>query len=764
MAGLIAWMRCLLARLRERESRSRQTPDKPAIEVTQLREPYILVFCGHPCGGKSYLHEAFKKAHPEVSSDENEEDEMDQIRSVKLTGPINDESARGAAYRLLHFYASRKLSKRQPVTLNATYMPQRHRAELAALAVRSEVPIYIVQCVCSPEIAVKRFQERRPGEHAGSDLTALRVRQLAERYERFDGALLLNTDATQGAEPYLSYINDYLNGDTPADPIRWAQHDYSGPHTKPAPPSESRSAPSKKLSEASVRAAKRLRWLYRLGVCSLLLGAIFGVSSVLLKLGWILHSTMWPWYSSLRGNQGWIHAFLQSFSGAAITLFRRSLEEDALVEWVHFSVLCLTVAGLASIVIAFYHDSRAQREEAETWAAAGMNPRYFLNPGDTRPPDREIFHAYQSRLKPSGTSRLPIMNVPVFFQTLPSHRNSFSAQATKGIQIASELPQEAARFSLDWEGFQLWRKEERQKEYPFAYSHEYGLRCVSMKSPSADVPVCEMEVVRSEYGDYVCAEHSVNLVSPGALPDMRRLMEGRSWDSGELDLGNIEESAKRYSMRMSTTALILTQDNYFVLQRRSQRVATGMGNLGSAASGAADYFADSANTLRGFFVGLGWIFAHVPWPGSSHWLLWKILKVLRLQPTKWDLRSTALRETREEIGLAHRDFLKGRDWSDTLVPPFECPFLGAAFNLLYGRDLNFYCCFRTTLRSDQISACRKKRQTRDRWEVDNLVLLDHKKVTMGAIQRGELDRLLPNRSRHLLGALYAWAVYVGQVG
>jgi len=243
----------------------------------------------------------------------------------------------------------------------------------------------------------------------------------------------------------------------------------------------------------------------------------------------------------------------------------------------------------------------------------------------------EMFHAYQSRLKPSEVPRLPIMNLPVFFQILPSCRNSFRTQAAKGTQIASDLPREAAKFGLDWEGFQLWRNEARQKEYPFAYSHEYGLRCVSLKSPSEDIPVCEMEVVRSEYTEYICTEHSVNLVSPGGLPDMRRLMEGPSWDIGELDLCSTEKSARRYSMRMSTTALILTQDNYFVLQRRSQRVATGMGNLGSSSAGAADYFADSANWLRGLFAGSGWVFAHAPWPSLSHWLLWKLLWPLKLR-------------------------------------------------------------------------------------------------------------------------------------
>jgi hypothetical protein len=48
------------------------------------------------------------------------------------------------------------------------------------------------------------------------------------------------------------------------------------------------------------------------------------------------------------------------------------------------------------------------------------------------------------------------------------------------------------------------------------------------------------------------------------------------------------------------------------------------------------------------------------------------------------LTKTALRETREEIG-----------WAPHRLDDVRAPFLGAAFSLLRGRDLNFYCHFDT---------------------------------------------------------------------
>lgn len=306
---------------------------------------------------------------------------------------------------------------------------------------------------------------------------------------------------------------------------------------------------------------------------------------------------------------------------------------------------------------------------------------------------------------------------------------------------------------MDWNGFVMWRQKERREEYAMTYSHEYGLRCVGLDNQKPD-DTCIINAAKCTYDEYVSTELAVNFCAPGSLPDMRRLFEGESWDDGNLDLLNVAESARRYSMRVSVTGLVLTDDDYFILQRRSAVVGHGLGSLAGAVNGAADYYADCCDWDNLKWLLQGKAYAAVPY--SFHeW-------ISRLElggPRRWDLAKSALREVREEIGLLDTVFYKSNQ-EERGVPPFKRPFIAAAYNLRYGRDLNFYCCFRTLLKSEEISAQRKN--ARDRWEVEDLVFLHRDEVTMQAIISGALERILPNRARHLLGALYAWAVYAGR--
>ena|SRR5437867_5424195 len=73
---VVTWIRRLRTVFREPSvptSNASTAFKKP--DQLHIRDQFVLVFCGPPCGGKSYLHEAFKRAHPQVSFNE-----MDQIR------------------------------------------------------------------------------------------------------------------------------------------------------------------------------------------------------------------------------------------------------------------------------------------------------------------------------------------------------------------------------------------------------------------------------------------------------------------------------------------------------------------------------------------------------------------------------------------------------------------------------------------------------------------------------------------------------------
>jgi predicted kinase len=157
--------------------------------------PFILVICGPPCSGKSSLRQALVKSRDDIRWHE-----MDDVRLRVLPGPINDEPARSAAYRIIHFRAGKDLLNGHSVLL-ATYQPLQHRSEVANLALRLDVPLFVVQCVCTPNEAVRRFAQRG-ANHGGADLTALRVKDLSERYERFDGALLLETTTNRKSSKF----------------------------------------------------------------------------------------------------------------------------------------------------------------------------------------------------------------------------------------------------------------------------------------------------------------------------------------------------------------------------------------------------------------------------------------------------------------------------------------------------------------------------------------------------------------------------------
>jgi hypothetical protein len=229
----------------------------------------------------------------------------------------------------------------------------------------------------------------------------------------------------------------------------------------------------------------------------------------------------------------------------------------------------------------------------------------------------------------------------------------------------------------------------------------------------------------------MCREQAVNLLAPGSLPDMRSLLEGEDWDTGRLDL-SVPKSAERYSMQMSVTGLILTDDDYFILQRRSNAVGHGLGSLAGSVNGGAHHGKDGT------------------------WMRRLAIKLNVTGLQRWNLRCSALRETREEIGLRDKTFAKLAEARNG-VPPFDRPFIGAGYNLRYGRDLNFYCCFRTTLKAGEIAS--QRRYAKDKWEVENLVFLHRSRVSVDAIKSGDLSRELSKPARHLTGALYAWAVY-----
>jgi predicted kinase len=160
----------------------------------------LLVLSGPPCAGKSSLAAALAAKlgihwlH------------TDMMLSLLIPNSDRRKSDRDLAYRSTLATAKEFLKDSRSVLLDATYGSQEHRQAVEACAEALDVPLYLVQCRVSPELAVARFKSR--GAHPATDLSEDRVRDLATRYRYFESGLILAAELPLADR--LHRVEDYL--------------------------------------------------------------------------------------------------------------------------------------------------------------------------------------------------------------------------------------------------------------------------------------------------------------------------------------------------------------------------------------------------------------------------------------------------------------------------------------------------------------------------------------------------------------------------
>jgi 8-oxo-dGTP pyrophosphatase MutT (NUDIX family)/predicted kinase len=705
---------------------------EPKEDSSKVRKK-IVVFCGHPCAGKTYISKIFQGSFPNFVRLE-----MDDLRKMRIPGTVHDKSRRDSAYRIMHHEVTKALHTHLNVAVVATYYPSKARAEIAEIARRFDAELYVVQCVCEAQVAVDRFLRRlrEEPEHAGTDLCATRVRDLANQYERFDGGLTIETTNDSKQCVIHAILHRYISSGPGVDPCSWAQHWYSILPQPDKPPS---GAPGK-LSEAILKRAWWTLFGHRLAKITILGSLIMGGIPLL-------------FYIYIRLSAEWLH---WTHGRSVLDDLWNGLVASSWPEIATGTTFTIAAAGIIGIFLVFYKETKEKWQKAKDIVDKGSLPVYNLpDRANETPSDREVYYAYQCRMKEVERVKMPIPEIPVYFLIPPQKGKAFGVIAEKAALykeshvIPTELQKGAAKMALDWEGFAAGRWNAYCKDYALnTKSAEKNLRCVGDPTQSLDGTHYTVPGHFCPYNDYAVRELSVNLCAPGTLPDMRRLFEGPAWDEEFVDLSNLKDAARRYSMRMSVTGLLLTNDDFFVLQRRSSSVASGVGSLGASVGGAVDFCKDALGWRRFLCCLRKW--------NIEKSRLREFFEETGIAdkccPSQWNLKKSLLRELREETGIADKD----------LRPIEPGPFIGAAFNLRYGRDLNFYALLNTNLCSSQISAKRDSRRAHDRWEVDHLEFLHCERVTVESIRNGVLQGQLPDWSRHLLGALYAWAVYKDQ--
>jgi len=214
---------------------------------------------------------------------------------------------------------------------------------------------------------------------------------------------------------------------------------------------------------------------------------------------------------------------------------------------------------------------------------------------------------------------------------------------------------------------------------------------------------------------------------------MREFFEGDPWRERRLELHRVRAASARYSLIVSVAVIVTTVEGFLVLQRRSHLVQAAVGGIAASATG----------TVR-------WRDLEVHRPVGQG-----ARRRIDLTVRSGSLRRAVFRQLREEIALSRDDFEED-----------PAPFLAAAFNLRYGRDLSFYCHLASRLTRAEVSKrfamrrglrARLKGVGKDRWEAAHLVFVPVEEIAADGSPSPFLSSILGD-SRHVRGALYAFAM------
>ena len=399
-------------------------------------------------------------------------------------------------------------------------------------------------------------------------------------------------------------------------------------------------------------------------------------------------------------------------------------------DWSSVATFWMSLSILSAAVLPLFQWALPRFVEAAKIVSVGDVPRYAPF-HDTRPTDAALWLEYQLRCQEKRG--FLIDEVPIYFIVPPSpgvlYDMKVEVDSSETLYEADYLSERAARLGLDWYGFRNWREAERRKEYR-NWVESRGMRLIGVKREDESMTVVA-KIAPVRYTDYLVTELSVNLSGNPAFPidGMRALFEGEDWGALNVNLEDVPGAGRYYSMMIGVQTLVCTKDNFLVLHRRSNLISEGAGRLSSSAGGSTDWDRDGASR-----------------PGA--------------------IERAALRELYEEIGIPKIE----HGWSSKGIqlPQDGRVFMGAAFNLLHGRDINFYCFLRSNVSHDEVSVFRGgrrwwnpiSRQACDNWEVASLAFVPADSVGVGGLLTGDFAAWNRYCNRHLRGLLYAYSVAV----
>jgi hypothetical protein len=461
------------------------------------------------------------------------------------------------------------------------------------------------------------------------------------------------------------------------------------------------------LSRTRSRILIGLKWFFFLSSCVCL---IFGLGVALFYAGT-------QWFPSLKHLP--------------------SVKTENPLDWaVFWLALAIITGGILPLWQALVSD---EAHNLRSLKDAGKMPRYtLLNRREDEisvpvgqelaPPDikryrsseynKVLYREYLNHSIEEARGGFKIKDVPVYFVIPPGKAFEVKIDFRYEPLEHGPLSMKAAKEGFDWCGLMTARVARREQESDTRY-WEDSLRAVDLEDGEKEVT---LTCCQGSYRDYIATELSVDLVYEGVVPNLRHFFEGEAWSNKSVDLRLIKDACKCYAMRVGVAALVATDEGYLVFQRRSEAVETAVGGLAGSGAGAARW-SDVRHSWRrqsrkGFLCGLP-----------------------SLRKVGTTLTTALFREIAEEIGIYESDFETN-----------EKPFMAAALNLKYGRDLNFYAFLESKRTCMEFSFGRNKAQ--DGWEVAHLIFVPPTAVNEHGDLEPPFDGLLGD-SRHLRGLLYS---------
>ncbi|MFG1651196.1 AAA family ATPase [Micromonospora sp. NPDC049275] len=178
----------------------------------------IVVLSGPPCSGKTTARKVLAE---ERSSLGHGRVHLEVDTLFDLLFPDSDRSRddRMRAYTGAHLLTRMLVDGGESVVLECTYARRDQRASLLEAMTGSSAPLWVVEFFVTPDEAVKRFRKRQQA----TDLDEALVRERAEAFPYFDGALRMESSSGTPAEQAESIIRWLRQGPQPVDQDAWAR-------------------------------------------------------------------------------------------------------------------------------------------------------------------------------------------------------------------------------------------------------------------------------------------------------------------------------------------------------------------------------------------------------------------------------------------------------------------------------------------------------------------------------------------------------------